>query len=171
VTVLSMVAASHYRRLAGSESRAKQQSQEAQRAAIEARQQTIAERDHSRLLSAGLALDKGITLAEEGRAERGLLWMLEALKTAPGDAQAFRRMVRWNLGAWLGQVHQPLQMIDLGQRRTIAQFSPDGESFATAYGVYPEPQSIPVGLWDTATGRRLATFPGCFFPFALSPDG
>ena len=169
--VASIVAAAHFRRLAGRESRARQQSQVAQEVAIEAQHQAIAERDHSRLLSAGLALDKGIALAEEGRADRGLLWMLEALKAAPGDAGAFRRMVRWNLGAWLGQLHQPLRIIDLGEQGGGPIFRPDGKAFATSYGSYPDLESIPVSLWDTATGRRLAAFPGCFWPFALSPDG
>ena len=67
------------------------------------------ERDHSRQLSADLALDKGVALAQEGHADRGLLWMLEAIKTAPDDAEGFRRTVRWNLGAWLGQVHKAAQ--------------------------------------------------------------
>jgi hypothetical protein len=66
-------------------------------------------------LSANLALDKGIAQAEAGHADRGLLWMLEALKTAPQDAEGFKRMIRWNLGAWLGQVHRPLRFVDLGE--------------------------------------------------------
>ncbi len=97
--------------------------------------------------------------------------MLEALKTAPGDAVAFRKMVRWNLGAWLGQVHQPLRIIELGQKGGHPVFSPDGASFASSYRNDPGLNTIPVSLWDTATGRRLATFPGYFWPFDLSPDG
>ena len=38
-----------------------------------------------------LTLDKGFALAQEGHADRGLLWMLEALKTAPDDAEEFRQ--------------------------------------------------------------------------------
>ena len=79
-----------------------------------AERQATLERDHSRQQSADLTLDKGFALAQEGHADRGLLWMLEALKTAPDDAEEFRRTVRWNLGAWLGQVHKPLRIIDTG---------------------------------------------------------
>ena len=83
-TVGSMMAATYFRSLAGSESRANRQSQEAQQlaqgseAAVAARLQALEERDHSRRQSAGLALDKGIALAEQGEAARGLHWMLEA---------------------------------------------------------------------------------------------
>ena len=82
--------------------------------AVKAERQATLERDHSRQQSADLTLDKGFALAQEGHADRGLLWMLEALKTAPDDAEEFRRTVRWNLGAWLGQVHKPLRIIDTG---------------------------------------------------------
>ena len=78
----------------------------------------------SQQLSAGLALDKGFALAEEGQADRGLLWMLEALKTAPDDAAEFRRMVRWNLGAWLGQVHKPLRIIETGGPQPVPRLQP-----------------------------------------------
>ncbi len=59
--------------------------------------------------------------------------MLEALKTAPDDAEEFRRTVRWNLGAWLGQVHKPLRIIETGGPCTHLAFSPDGRSFATGF--------------------------------------
>ena len=139
--------------------------------AIEARRQAIEERDNSRQLSAGLALDKGIALAEEGHADRGLLWMLEALKTAPDDAEEFRRMVRWNLGAWLGQVHKPLRIIDTGGPCTDLAFSPDGRSFATGFTPIDRAIATPIDLWDTASGRKLSSLPGAFAPFAFRPDG
>src|SRR5262249_42884470 len=112
VTLGSTLAASYFRRLAGNEAYAKKQSQVAQKAAVEAEARAVQERDHSRLVSAGLALDKGIALAQQGHADRGLHWMLDALNTAPEEAEAFRRMVRYNLGAWLGQVHKSLGIID-----------------------------------------------------------
>src|SRR5262249_56082511 len=80
----------------------------ANKRANDAQQEALLERDKSRQLSANLALDKGVALAEAGHADRALLWMLEALKTAPPDAAGFQRMVRWDLGAWRGQGHKPL---------------------------------------------------------------
>ncbi len=164
VTVGSMVAATYFRSLAGSEFLANQKSQEAQ-------QQALLERDHSRQLSAGLTLDRGFALAQEGHADRGLHWMLEALKTAPNDAEEFRRTVRWNLGAWLGQVHKPLRIIDPGSLHNRFAFSPDGRSFATSYLPNSRANATPVDLWDTASVRKLSAFPGVFGPFAFRPDG
>ena len=76
-TLGSILAASYFRDLAGSESRANQELQKAE-------QHAIVERDKSHQLSADLTLEKGFALAQEGHADQGLLWMLEALKTAPG---------------------------------------------------------------------------------------
>jgi WD40 repeat protein/Flp pilus assembly protein TadD len=143
----------------------------ANKRANDAQQQALLERDRSRQVSANLALDKGLALAEAGHADRGLLWMLEALKTAPEDAETFKRMIRWNLGAWLGQVHKPLRFIDIGGSCNACAFSPDGKSFATGKTVIPGSLDKPIDLWDTASGRKLSTLPDAFAPFAFRPDG
>ena len=155
-TVGSMLAASYFRSLAG--------------VAVKAERQATLERDHSRQQSADLTLDKGFALAQEGHADRGLLWMLEALKTAPDDAEEFRRTVRWNLGAWLGQVHKPLRIFETGPCNHLA-FSPDGRSFATSDVPHNRANATPIDLWDTASGRKLSSLPGAFAPFAFRPDG
>src|SRR5262249_37795935 len=129
------------------------------------------ERDKSRQLSADLALDKGIALAEAGHADRGLLWMLEALNTAPQEAEGFKRMIRWNLGAWLGQVHRPLRFVDRGGPCNCCGFSPDGRSFAAGLNGGDSAPSTPIGIWDTASGRKLPTLPDAFPWFAFRPDG
>src|SRR5262249_27926533 len=152
----SMLAASHFRSPAGG--------------AVRGEGQATPERDHSRQQSADLTLDKGFALAQEGHADRGLLWMLEALKTAPDDAEEFRRTVRWNLGAWLGQVHKPLRIFDTGPCHEL-HFSPDGRSFATSDNPNNRSNAKPIDLWDTASGRRLSSLPGAFAPFAFRPDG
>jgi WD40 repeat protein/tetratricopeptide (TPR) repeat protein len=136
-----------------------------------AEQQAVVERDKSRQLSADLALDKGVALAEAGHADRGLLWMLEALRAAPEDPEAFKRMIRWNLGAWLAQVHKPLRFIDVGGACNSCSFSPDGKTLAAGKEVFPGAISIPIGLWDTVSGRKLSTLSDAFPPFAFRPDG
>jgi eukaryotic-like serine/threonine-protein kinase len=178
VTVGSMLAAAYFKEsarretnLAAREQFANQQSQRDRKEALEARRLAINERDHSRRQSADLALDKGIALAEAGHADRGLLWMLEALKTAPADAEKFRRMVRWNLGAWLAQVHKVFRIIDIGGRCDACAFSPDGRSFATGFSPRDRSLARPIDLWDTTSGRKLSTLPGTFAPFAFRPDG
>ena len=170
-TVGSLVAASHFQTIARSESFANQRSQLDRKDAIEARREAIAERDHSRQLSAGLALEKAITLGEEGRADHGLLWMLEALKTAPEDSEGFRKAVRWNLGAWLGQVHKPLRISKSIGLCTHLGFSPDGKTFATGFFARDRELATPVVLWDTASGAKLKTLAGAFAPFVFQPDG
>jgi WD40 repeat protein/tetratricopeptide (TPR) repeat protein len=170
-TIASMLAASHFRSLAASEKRANDQSRASQSAAIEAQHQAVSERDHSQRLSAGLTLEKGLALAEQGQADHGLHWMLEALKTAPEGDDAFRRVARWNLGAWLGQVHQPLTINELHEFPGALWFAPDGKAFAAGVVRSPGPQSSPVSLIDPATGRKIAIFRGCYFPIALTPDG
>jgi serine/threonine protein kinase/WD40 repeat protein/tetratricopeptide (TPR) repeat protein len=139
--------------------------------AEQSQQQAVLERDRSRQVSADLALDKGLALAEAGHADRGLLWMLESLKTAPEDAEAFKKMIRWNLGAWLGQVHKPLRFIDVGGTWNYCAFSPDGKSFATGQTFGPSSLNKPISLWETASGRKLSTMSGAFAPFAFRPDG
>ena len=170
-TIGSMFAASRYETIARSEKLANDQSQRDRKDAIAARRQAIEERDKSRKQSAGLALEKGIALAEIGQADRGLFWMLEALKTAPEDAEGFRAMVRSNLGAWLGQMNKTLRIIDLGGRCNFLAFSPDGKSFATGYTPTDRAIARPIDLWDTATGRKLSSLPEAFSPFAFRPDG
>ena len=176
VTIGSMAAAAYFREsarretnLAAREQFANQQSQRDRQEAIEARRRAIDERDHSRQLSAGLALDKGIVLAQAGHADRGLLWMLEALKTAPDAAAEFRKTVRWNLGAWLGQVHKTLRIIDTGGPCDYLAFSPDGRSFATGFNPRDRSVATLIDLWDTASGRKLSSLPGAFAPFAFRP--
>jgi WD40 repeat protein/tetratricopeptide (TPR) repeat protein len=143
----------------------------ANKRANDAQQQAVLERDKSRQLSADLALDKGIALAEAGHTNRGLLWMLEALKTAPEDAEAFKKMIRWNLGAWLGQVHKPLRFIDTGGSWGECAFSPDGKTFAAGSGFNRGAHATPISLWDTASGRKLSTLSDAFASFAFRPDG
>jgi WD40 repeat protein/tetratricopeptide (TPR) repeat protein len=168
VLIVAMIglawAVSYFRTLAASETRAKQQSQEAQKVAV-------GERDHSRLVSAELALDKGIALAEEGQADRGLLWMLEALKSAPEREEAFRTMARWNLGAWMGQVHRPLRFMEFDQTTTNAAFAPDGRSFVTGQNPPSPSAAVPVRLWDTESGNWIADFPQACSSYCFTRDG
>ncbi len=171
VTVGSTVAASRYGMIARSEKLANDRSQLDRKDAIEARRQAIKERDNSRQLSAGLAFEKGIALGEEGRADQGLLWMLEALKAAPGDAEGFRKAVRWNLGAWLGQVHKPLRISESIGHCTHLGFSHDGKSFATGFCPRDRERATPIVLWDAASGAKLRTLAGAFAPFAFRTDG
>ncbi|HEY2154852.1 MAG TPA: serine/threonine-protein kinase, partial [Isosphaeraceae bacterium] len=73
VTIGSLVAASHFETIARNESLANRRSQLDQKDAIADRRQATEERDRSLQFCSGLALEKGIALGEEGRADHGLL--------------------------------------------------------------------------------------------------
>jgi WD40 repeat protein len=81
-------------------------------------------------------------------------------------------MIRCNLGAWIGQVHKPLRLSDIGGSCNWCVSSPDGKSFATGYTVVPDSVlSAPIiRLWDSASGRKLSTLSGAFAPCAFRPD-
>ena len=155
-----------------SESRANQRSQEAQKVAVKAQQQALEERDHSRRQSAGLALDKGIALAEKGEAARGLHWMLEGLKGAPAESAEIQRMIRINLSAWSEQVHGLRHIIRVPVRpergrRLPLRFSPDGRVIAVASAdrlEYRDARTL------EPTGKPLV-FESLPQAFAFSPDG
>jgi eukaryotic-like serine/threonine-protein kinase len=171
VTVGSMVAASHFETIARNESLANRQSQLDRKDANKARSQATEERDRSLQFSSSLAFEKGIALGEEGRADHGLFWMLEALKTSQGNAEGFRNAVRWNLGAWVGQVHKPLRISDSTGYCTHLGFSPDGKTFATGFNPRDRDRATPIVLWDTGSGAKLRTLAGAFAPFAFRSDG
>jgi eukaryotic-like serine/threonine-protein kinase len=171
VTVGSVFAAAYFKESARRETNLAAREQLANQQSQRDRKEAIEQRDHSRRQSADLALDKGIALAREGRADRGLFWMLDALKAAPDDADGFRKMARLNLGAWLGQVHKTLGIIETGSQCSAIAFSPDGRSFATGYTPVDRSRAEPIDLWHTASGRKLPAWKGAFSPFALRGDG
>ena len=72
------------------------------------------------------------------------------------------------MGAWLGQVHKPLRIIETGGPSHYLVFSHDGKSFATLSNQKSPPS---IDLWETATGRKLRSFPGVLSPFAFRPGG
>ena len=170
-TVASLVAASQYEMIARREKLANEQSQLDRQDAVLARRQAIKERDNSRRTSSNLTLEKGIALAQEGHAEEGLLWMLEAYKTAPADAEEFKKTARFNLGEWLGQIPKPLKIVSTAGPSTFVAFSPDGQKFASGFSPSDLSIATPIDLWDTASGRKLGTLVGTFAPAAFGRDG
>jgi eukaryotic-like serine/threonine-protein kinase len=99
-------------------------------------------------LNAGLALDRGQSLCEQGDIAPGLLWLSRSLELAAKcDDAALERAIRINLSAWAARMH-PLRgcLQHSGRVRTIA-FSPDGKLLATGCA------DGTARLWDMATGN------------------
>src|SRR5262249_10551692 len=108
------------------------QRQEADRRRREAetrRQEAESERQHTQLLSAGLTLDQGIKLCEEGKTGPGLLRMARALELLPRGAAAddLAFTIRANLSAWRRQVCPVRLGPPLGAAIPAIAFSPDGK--------------------------------------------
>ncbi len=82
----------------------------------------------SQRLAAGLALERGLVLGEQGEAGRGLLWMERSLNLTPAAADDLERAVRLNLDAW--SRHLPLLRTALAVKDAVAAetFSPDGRT-------------------------------------------
>jgi WD40 repeat protein len=137
-------------------------------AAVRAGDEARALRDASRLRSARLTLDKGITLAEQGDVARGLHFMRESLVLAPDDAGDLRRLARINLGAWGTRLHGLRLILGHTEEVKAAAFSPDGKTLVTGSAAGQAQR------WDAVTGRPIGEplrAPGWVWAVAYRPDG
>jgi len=138
---------------------------DAERQTAVQRDKAVSARNEGQQVLAGVMLDRGVTLAEQGEVGEGLFWMLEALKVAPPEARDLTRVIRTNLAAWTSQAHG-LQ-VALEPPRAVAQcaFYPDGRHFLTLDG-----GAVWVGGTATGDQKTLLQVENVW-RFALSPDG
>ncbi|REJ73311.1 MAG: hypothetical protein DWQ29_19190 [Planctomycetota bacterium] len=93
------------------------------------RQAEMAQFD-AEVVSADLALQRGIQLCESGDAGLGMLWLSHALQLAPEES-ALNDVIRTNLASWSGQLpHLAACLEHEGWVRCLA-VSPDGRLLAT----------------------------------------
>jgi hypothetical protein len=120
-----------------------------------------------RRLSAGLALDRGLAVCEQGDPGRGLLWLTRALEIVPDDAHDLQRIIRTNVSAWRGRVVS-LRGFQHQSRTASVAFSPDGRRILTGC-------SEEARLWDAASGEAIgnpvAHDDASGNPVTFSPDG
>jgi WD40 repeat protein/tetratricopeptide (TPR) repeat protein/tRNA A-37 threonylcarbamoyl transferase component Bud32 len=141
----------------GEKARADQEHREADRQRRQAQRQ-----------SAGLALDRGLALCEQGDAARGLLWLARSLELVPADAKDLEAVIRVNLAGWSRRRH-PLTTLFHHDSRGIhaVAFSSDGTKILTGG------EDGTARLWDTG-GKPIygpLRHPPAVRAVAFSPDG
>jgi WD40 repeat protein/serine/threonine protein kinase len=115
-------------------------------AAWEEAEQYRQEAEH---LSASLALERGLTLAEHGEVAQGMLWLTRGLKIAPGDDADLQRDLRTSLAVWHRELHPLRAVIPHSDWVGAVILSPDGNLLATGC------RDGFVRLWDVATGLQV----------------
>jgi len=124
--------------------------------------------EESRLLSAGLTLDRGLRLCEEGRTGCGMLWLARSLEVAPEGADDLRRVIRTNLAGWGRSLHRLRLVLPHPDKVLCLAVSPDEKVLLTGCA------DGTARLWDLATGDLLGPsfrHGGAVHAVAWAPDG
>jgi eukaryotic-like serine/threonine-protein kinase len=113
-----------------------------------------AEAQHqSQQLSARLALERGLSLCQQGNTGQGLLWMARSLELVPEGDPDLERDIRSNVARWRTSLHRLQAVWHTPCPLEALAVSPDGKLFLTG-GTDGIPR-----LWDMATGRLLQELP------------
>jgi serine/threonine protein kinase/WD40 repeat protein len=121
------------------------------REAVTARNLYQASAEENRRDSAWLTLDRGLELAEQGRVDEGLHWMLKAAQEAPPDAANLQHVARVNLAGWSHRVHPLCWILPHPDQITAIGISPDGQTLVTGC------RDTYARRWSLATGKMLGT--------------
>jgi WD40 repeat protein/serine/threonine protein kinase len=118
---------------------------------------------------ANLALERGRNACEQGEVGRGLLWMVESLRSATRcDDAALEHAARVNLASWSGQLAALRAILSHQAGINCVAFSPDGKAILS--GSYDRT----LRLWDPKTGRqrgRSIEHRGSVMAAAFGPGG
>src|SRR5262249_55445444 len=126
-------------------------------------------RGQAERLSTDLALERGLTLLEQGEIARGMLLLGRSLQIAPAEAADLQRVIRLNLAAAHRQLPFQLRaVLEHGGAVQAVAFSPDGRVLLTG-GRIGAPRR-----WDAATGEPIGEplpHGGEIRAVAFSPNG
>jgi hypothetical protein len=137
---------------------------EADRNAVEADE---AKRKAQRI-SAGLAIDRGLSLCEQGEVDWGLLWLARSLEYLPNEDSDLQRTVRANLVDWYGRVNPLDEVFSQEGPAEVAAWTPDGKTLLT-----PGSDGV-VRFWDSKGAlldRRIRTTSRPMTAVAVHPRG
>jgi WD40 repeat protein len=119
-----------------SELQAKKQAQENERKAAQ--------------ISASISLDRGIALAEAGKLNQGLVWMVRSLELAiQAEDTDLERAARYNLAAWRTFFARPGPELPHSDWVWTVSFSPDGTRLLTAS------KDKTARLWEARSGQPV----------------
>jgi WD40 repeat protein/serine/threonine protein kinase len=124
-------------------------------------------RAEAQRFAAGLLLERGQGLCQQGQYAGGLLWLARGLDVVPDEADDLRQSFRTLLGGWSTRLCPCRLVIDHSRSVRGADLSPDGRLLATASGDTAQ-------LWDAGTGRPIGPplrHAARIYAVALSPDG
>jgi WD40 repeat protein/serine/threonine protein kinase len=130
--------------------------------------QAESERDRAERLSTTLALDRALSLCEQGDVALGVLWLARALEIAPEKEPEFRHLIRANLAAW---EHELLPLRGLLQHQDVV-FAVDWSSDSKA--ILTGGWEARGRLWNVDSGNELGSslrHPSGVYTAVLSPDG
>jgi eukaryotic-like serine/threonine-protein kinase len=134
-----------------------------------AREEAEKYRHDAEHLSANLALERGLTLAEQGEVGQGMLWMVRGLKIARENDTDLQRDLRTSLAVWHHQLHPLRAVIQHPDWVGQVNLSPDGKLLAT------DCKDGNGRLWDPVTGLQVGPNmehqKDCGFAIDFSPDG
>jgi WD40 repeat protein/serine/threonine protein kinase len=123
--------------------------------------QTQAALNRAERQAALLALDRGMSLCEQGEVRRGLLWLARSLEITsqlpPADAVDLEWGLRANLAHWSCEIFPLRSLLPQKKGTRRVAISPDGKLILTASWEDTEVQA-----WETACGKPLGS------PFASS---
>ncbi|HEX3150554.1 MAG TPA: protein kinase [Gemmataceae bacterium] len=126
------------------------------------------ERDRAQALAANLALDRGLSLCEQGEVGPGLLWMVRSLELSPTTTPDHERVARLNFAAWAAEMPECIQVLPHPSDIRAIAFDPADGSLLTAGA------DARLVRWNPSTGRStvlLASERTEFYALALSADG